>query len=82
MSKSELQAVLGYLNVGLAIAHNTGVSVGHFGNTDFIGLAETVNGLLLHAISPANGDGVAAGAGAAGAMIPAAPASPAAMTAQ
>jgi len=53
MSKSELQTILGYINIGLAIAHNTGVSVGHFGGTDFIQLAQNVNGLLLNAITPA-----------------------------
>jgi hypothetical protein len=58
MSKKELQAILGYLNLGLAIAHNTGVTVGHFGNTDFIGLAETVNGMVLRSIAPADGGGV------------------------
>ena len=52
MNTTELQTVLGYLNIGLAIAHNTGVSIGHFGSTDFIQLAETVNGLLLRAITP------------------------------
>jgi hypothetical protein len=52
MKTSELQSVLGYLNIGLAIAHNTGVTGGHFGNTDFIGLAETVNRLFLNAITP------------------------------
>jgi hypothetical protein len=52
MKTSELQTVLGYLNIGLAIAHNAGVSSGHFGNTDFIGLAETVNRLFLNAITP------------------------------
>jgi hypothetical protein len=53
MKTNELQTILGYLNIGLAIAHNTGVSVGHFGGTDFIQLAESVNGLLLSAITPA-----------------------------
>lgn len=53
MSKNELQTILGYLNLGLAIAHSAGVSVGHFGDTDFLQLAQTVNGLLLNAISPA-----------------------------
>lgn len=53
MKKSELQTILGYLNIGLAIAHNTGVNVGHFGGTDFIQLAESVNSLLLSAITPA-----------------------------
>jgi len=53
MNKSELQTILGYLNIGLAIAHSTGISVGHFGSTDFIQLAQSVNGLLLNAISPA-----------------------------
>ncbi len=53
MNKTELQTILGYLNVGLAIAHNTGVTVGHFGGTDFIQLAQSVNALLLNAIQPA-----------------------------
>ncbi len=52
MKTNELQTVLGYLNIGLAIAHNTGVSVGHFGSTDFIQLAEMVNNLFLNAITP------------------------------
>lgn len=52
MKTTELQTILGYLNIGLAIAHNTGVSVGHFGGTDFIQLAETVNNLFLNAITP------------------------------
>jgi hypothetical protein len=52
MNKSELQTILGYLNVGLAIAHNTGVSVGHFGSTDFIQLAQSVNALLLESLAP------------------------------
>ena len=55
MNKSELQTILGFVNIGLAIAHNTGISVGHFGSTDFIQLAQSVNGLLLNAISPAAG---------------------------
>lgn len=53
MSKIELQTILGYINIGLAVAHNTGVTLGHFGGTDFIQLAESVNGLLLNAITPA-----------------------------
>ena len=53
MNKNELQTILGFLNIGLAIAHNTGISVGHFGSTDFIQLAQSVNGMLLNAISPA-----------------------------
>jgi hypothetical protein len=53
MKRNELQTILGYLNIGLAIAHNTGVSVGHFGGTDFIELAQAVNGLFLSAITPA-----------------------------
>jgi len=53
MNKTELQTILGYINIGLAIAHNTGVSIGHFGGTDFIQLAQNVNGLLLNAIAPA-----------------------------
>jgi hypothetical protein len=53
MSKVELQTILGYLNIGLAIAHAAGVSVGHFGGTDFIQLAQNVNALFLGAVSPA-----------------------------
>ncbi len=53
MNKIKLQAILGYLNIGLAIAHDSGVSLGHFGTTDFIQLAETVNQLLLSAFEPA-----------------------------
>jgi hypothetical protein len=53
MNKTELQTILGYINIGLAIAHNTGVSIGHFGGTDFIQLAQNVNSLLLNAIAPA-----------------------------
>ena len=60
MTMMELQEILGYLNIGLAMAHNTGVSIGHFGNTDFIQFAEKVNSLLLHAIEPA-AKGVVAG---------------------
>ena len=52
MKTNELQTILGYLNIGLAIAHNTGVSLGHFGNTDFIQLAEMVNSMFLKAITP------------------------------
>jgi hypothetical protein len=53
MKTNELQTILGYLNIGLAIAHDTGVSIGHFGSTDFIQLAQSVNSLLLSAILPA-----------------------------
>lgn len=53
MNKSELQTILGYVNIGLAVAHNIGVSVGHFGGTDFIQLAQGVNSLLLNAVTPA-----------------------------
>jgi hypothetical protein len=53
MKKNELQTILGYLNIGLAIAHSAGVSVGHFGGTDFIQLAQSVNSLLLNAVAPA-----------------------------
>jgi hypothetical protein len=52
MNTMELQRILGYLNVGLAIAHDRGVSIGHFGSGDFIQLAQTVNGMLLHSITP------------------------------
>jgi hypothetical protein len=52
MNTTELQRILGYLNIGLAIAHDSGVSVGHFGSGDFIQLAQTVNGVLLHSIAP------------------------------
>jgi hypothetical protein len=54
MTKSELQAVLGYVNIGLAMAHSIGVSVGHFGDTDFVQLAQAVNTVLLGAIQPPN----------------------------
>jgi len=60
MKKTELQTILGYLNLGLAIAHNTGVSIGHFGSTDFIQLAQAVNGLLLQSITPATATTAAA----------------------
>jgi hypothetical protein len=60
MKKNELQTILGYLNIGLAIAHSTGVSVGHFGGTDFIQLAQNINGLLLNAIAPAVASGTPA----------------------
>ena len=53
MNTSELQRILGYLNIGLAIAHDSGVSIGHFGSGDFLQLAQTVNGILLHSIAPA-----------------------------
>ncbi len=52
MNRVELQRILGYLNIGLAIAHDSGVSIGHFGCGDFIQLAQTVNGMLLHSITP------------------------------
>jgi hypothetical protein len=55
MNTCELQRILGYLNIGLAIAHDSGVSIGHFGSGDFIQLAQTVNGMLLHSIAPAVG---------------------------
>ena len=53
MTKIELQTVLGYVNIGLAVAHNIGVTVGHFGDTDFLQLAQAVNSVLLGAITPA-----------------------------
>lgn len=52
MNTAELQRILGYLNIGLAIAHDSGVSIGHFGSGDFLQLAQTVNGILLHSIEP------------------------------
>ena len=52
MNRMELQRILGFLNIGLAIAHDSGVSIGHFGSGDFIQLAQTANGMLLHAITP------------------------------
>ena len=58
MNTAELQRILGYVNIGLAIAHDSGVSIGHFECGDFIELAQTVNGMLLHAIAPAAGVGV------------------------
>ncbi len=65
MNKSELQTILGYLNIGLAIAHSTGITVGHFGSTDFIQLAQAVNGLLLESIVPAATTNAATSAAAA-----------------
>lgn len=70
MKTEELQRILGLLNIGLAIAHDSGVSVGHFGDGDFIQLAQTVNGMLLHSIAPAQSatgepDAVSAGMTAA-----------------
>jgi len=53
MNRVELQRILGFLNIGLAIAHDSGVSIGHFGCGDFIQLAQTANGMLLHSITPA-----------------------------
>ncbi|SEG19543.1 hypothetical protein SAMN05421819_2146 [Bryocella elongata] len=52
MTKTELQTVLGYVNIGLAVAHSIGVSVGHFGDTDFVQLAQAVNSVLLSAVAP------------------------------
>lgn len=57
MNTEELQRILGYLNIGLAIAHDSGVSIGHFGSGDFIQLAQTVNGVLLRSIPPAKAAG-------------------------
>lgn len=68
MKTEELQRILGYLNIGLAIAHDSGVSIGHFGNEDFIQLAQTVNGMLLHSIAPAR-DGAGPGELAAAAPL-------------
>ena len=66
MNRVELQRILGYVNIGLAIAHDSGVSIGHFGCGDFIQLAQTANGMLLHSIAPAviAEPACAAGAGA------------------
>lgn len=52
MNRVELQRILGYVNIGLAIAHDSGVSIGHFGCGDFVELAQTVNGMLLRSIAP------------------------------
>jgi hypothetical protein len=52
MNTVELQRILGYLNIGLAIAHDSGVSIGHFGSGDFLQLAQTVNVILLRSIEP------------------------------
>ena len=57
MNTAELQRILGYVNIGLAIAHDSGVSMGHFGCGDFIQLAQTVNGMLLQSITPPNAMG-------------------------
>jgi hypothetical protein len=53
MTTTKLQTILGYLNIGLAVAHDAGVTLGHFGSTDFISLAESVNELVLNSIAPA-----------------------------
>jgi hypothetical protein len=50
MTTTKLQTILGYLNIGLAVAHDAGVTLGHFGSTDFITLAESVNELVLSSI--------------------------------
>lgn len=74
MKTEELQRILGLLNIGLAIAHDSGVSVGHFGDGDFIQFAQTVNGMLLHSIAPARsttGEPDATSAGMAAAAVPA-----------
>lgn len=74
MNTVELQRILGYLNIGLAIAHDSGVSIGHFGCGDFIELAQTVNSMLLRSIVPASAavPGSAVGGGAASAAAGAA----------
>jgi hypothetical protein len=69
MNTVELQRILGYLNIGLAIAHDSGVSIGHFGSGDFLQLAQTVNVILLRSIEPKG----AAGPGSATAALAAAP---------
>jgi hypothetical protein len=54
MTTTKLQTILGYLNIGLAVAHDAGVTLGHFGSTDFVTLAESVNELVLSSIVPAS----------------------------
>jgi hypothetical protein len=71
MNTAELQRILGYVNIGLAIAHDSGVSIGHFECGDFIQLAQTVNGILLHSIAPVAGS---ASGGVAGDVSSGAPA--------
>jgi hypothetical protein len=70
MNTVELQRILGYLNIGLAIAHDSGVSIGHFESGDFIQLAQTVNGMLLHSIATrtASVPGLAVGVGSSAAL--------------
>jgi hypothetical protein len=80
MSTVELQRILGYLNIGLAIAHDSGVSIGHFGSGDFIQLAQTVNGMLLHSIAPATALASVGGVGLAPADQGSAAATDAAVT--
>lgn len=60
MGTSEVQKILGYLNIGLAIAQDAGVTIGHFGSTDFVQLAQMVNTLLLTAIEPTSSTAVSA----------------------
>jgi hypothetical protein len=71
MNTVELQRILGYLNIGLAIAHDSGVSIGHFGSGDFLQLAQTVNVILLRSIEPKGAPGLDAATAASGYAAPA-----------
>jgi hypothetical protein len=52
MSKAKLQSILGYAATFLAIAHEEGVTLGHFGSEDFVDLAQKASALLYGAITP------------------------------
>jgi hypothetical protein len=53
MSKAKLQTILGYAATFLAIAHDEGVTLGHFGSEDFVDLAQKASALLFGALAPA-----------------------------
>jgi len=52
MSKAKLQSILGYAATFLAIAHEEGVTLGHFGSEDFVDLAQKAAALLYGAVAP------------------------------
>jgi hypothetical protein len=52
VNKAKLQTILGYAATFLAIAHDEGVTLGHFGSEDFVDLAQKASALLYSAIAP------------------------------
>lgn len=48
-AKQELAKILTYAHLGLAIAVQSGVKLGHFGSTDFVTLANEITDLLYDA---------------------------------